>query len=405
MSQSITPLNQPITFSEWGAAFNGFIATCVETAGQILGASVTGTRVTSQGVLNDAGALFRSGQADQRGATTFGAEGPLLAGEGVPTYQVNASGLSPTDLRSVVGSILSSGRLVGIGFSNARALTTSTGAHPDAGVFGHAAVIEGADASGAFVADPNTPPGAGLVHYDWGSLVAAQPGNLLVTQAPVSTIYGLNSGNPQQPTSLSNPYLSPQRRGGTPENPGSGGITQGLISNPLDGISQAINNVSNTAADIANRAQIGAAGLVLLGVGLLILFWEPAKAGAGAAMDAAGAVNKQVFALNAARSARRGAVAQERTAKATEAGAKATRQAAQQQARANRQRDLTPAIVRSTLREQARRAGLASGQARRERRESAAVEADQGFPPEIRAQRDKAFEGIDATMRDLRGEQ
>lgn len=173
----------PVTFSEWGAGINGFIATCVETAGAILQSLRTGTQVTAQGIRNAATSLANSGQADTRGATTFAAESQLLAGQGFATSVQHVAGYTANELASTITAYMQGGVPLGIGWGNAGVLRdTLSGTRYDIGVQGHAGVVEGVDQTGAFIADPNTPSGTPLVHYTWQNLADAQTNDLLVPQ-------------------------------------------------------------------------------------------------------------------------------------------------------------------------------------------------------------------------------
>lgn len=173
----------PVTFSEWGAGINGFIATCVETAGSILQSLRTGSQVTAQGIRNAATTLAASGQADVRGATTFAAESQLLAGQGFATSVQHVGGYTANQLASTITQYVQGGVPLGIGWGNATVLRdTLSGQRYDLGVQGHAGVVEGVDSSGAFIADPNTPQGTPLVHYTWQNLADAQTNDLLVPQ-------------------------------------------------------------------------------------------------------------------------------------------------------------------------------------------------------------------------------
>lgn len=119
--------------------------------------------------------LYARHQATAQGVTSWRAEAAQLERMGQPVEYT--SGYSYDRLRAA----LVAHKPVVLGFQNATALhDTLTGRYWNRGIQGHSITVEGYDQAGVFAADPNTPPGTGLVHYTWTDLHRARAMAMIV---------------------------------------------------------------------------------------------------------------------------------------------------------------------------------------------------------------------------------
>lgn len=180
---NVTPL------SEWRVRLAGVVATCVEAASTVLLGVYHLAPVNAQTDKALAEQLIAQGQAQADGATNWAAASDQLARLGLPNQAYSPQWFSQNDWRPIVNAALVAHKPVLFGLSNATALRdTYTGAYFDRGVFGHAIVIVGRDATGYIVADPNTATG-GYQHYTAQNLTAAGASSMVVPVDPPNALF------------------------------------------------------------------------------------------------------------------------------------------------------------------------------------------------------------------------
>lgn len=297
------------TVSEWRAPINGFIATCVEASTAVITGIYGVLSPTAGNTQRLAQDLIARGEAGRGGATNYLAAGAQLGRLGIPTQSYGASWIARHNPFTAINAALASGRPVLIGTTNSSALRDSiTGARPDLGVQNHGLAIVGADAQSYLVADPNTAPGSGFMHYSPQNLTAAHLSSLTIplrsapamtaassSASPTSVFASIAGGVPQlggsgvaAPSSGSGSSSSGSSNGSSP-NPAMGAIFN--LAPWLGGVGW-VKNDPKVNADLSAFA----IGMLLLGVGLVAFFFagsgrtivvEGAKTGAKAAVGAA----------------------------------------------------------------------------------------------------------------------
>lgn len=298
------------TISEWQSPINGFIATCVEASTAVITGIYGVLAPTAQTTQRLAQDLIHRGQASSRGgATNYLAAGAQLDRLGIPTRSYGADWIASHNPFTVINQALASGRPVLIGTTNAQALRDSTtGAMPDLGVHNHGLTIVGADARSYLVADPNTAPGSGFMHYTPQNLEAASLSSLTIPTLSAPAVTSASSATAApflggSGTAASSSSGSGSSGGGSglpswiqslaetlAQSTGAVGSIQGE-----QGFIKNVNQLQNPG-ELVNRAGLMLLAITLVGIGVLAFFFagsgrnitiETAKAGTKAAVGAA----------------------------------------------------------------------------------------------------------------------
>lgn len=186
--------------SEW-TPIDGVIKWCVEAATTVVGATygkVADTYATGLALVRDQQAR---GQAGPGGASNWAVASQQLTRLGIPNTAYgpgSPSGSLPANWPQILSAAAQTGTPVLVGLPRAFNLQdVQTGAHYDAGVFGHAITVVGQDSLGYLVADPNTPQATKgqYVHYTAANLASAGIDSIVVPNAPPGGGGGSSGGN------------------------------------------------------------------------------------------------------------------------------------------------------------------------------------------------------------------
>ena len=203
----LVPGAQPI--SEWQSPINGFIATCVEAAQAVI-TGVEGVLPTTPATtLRLARDQIARGEASPTGATNWANASAQLTRIGIPNTAYGPGYVHSHDWTQLVNQALAQGKPVLFGVPRAFNLQDAiTGARPDAGVWGHGLTFVGIQpASGStpasyLVADPNTAPGSGFMHYTASDLQSAGIDSLVIPNSAPNAVQVGAAPSAYLPTSL-----------------------------------------------------------------------------------------------------------------------------------------------------------------------------------------------------------
>lgn len=177
--------------SEW-TPIDGVVKWCVQASETIVAATYGKLSDTYQSGLALVRDQQRHGEAGPGGASNWANASAQLTRIGVPNTAFgpgSPSGSLPHNWPAVLSAAVASGRPVLVGIPHAYNLQdVQTGAHYDAGVWGHAVTVVGQDALGFVVADPNAPQAqhGGYVHYSAAGFAAAGIDSLVIPNNPPS---------------------------------------------------------------------------------------------------------------------------------------------------------------------------------------------------------------------------
>lgn len=190
--------------SEW-TPIDRVIKWCVEASETVVGATYGKLSDSYQSGL----ALVRDqqahGEAGPGGASNWANASAQLSRLGIPNTAYGpgaAAGPLPRNWPALVSAAVAQGTPVLVGIPHAYNLQdVQTGAHYDAGVFGHAVTIVGLDQLGFLVADPNAPQAqkGQYVHYTAANFAAAGIDSIVVPNSPpggngLGTVLGAAAG-------------------------------------------------------------------------------------------------------------------------------------------------------------------------------------------------------------------